>query len=77
VVLPTEDRDRIECFADQVKLTRAFVRDPDKAVKEIKQLGEPGEEAYWKITELEALCKHKEGTTKKLKEEKGNLEGMI
>jgi hypothetical protein len=77
VVLPTEDRDRIRCFANQVKLTRALVRDLDEAVKEIKQVGEHGEEASEKITELEALCKQKEGVTKKLKEEKAKLEGMI
>jgi hypothetical protein len=55
VVLPTGDRDRIGCFDDQVKLTCAFVRDLDEAVKEIKLLGEHGEEARRKITELEAL----------------------
>jgi hypothetical protein len=27
VVMPTGDRDHIGCFADQVKLTRALVRD--------------------------------------------------
>jgi hypothetical protein len=28
------------CFADQVKLTRALVRNLDKAIKEVKLLGE-------------------------------------
>jgi chromosome segregation ATPase len=60
-----------------VKLTRALVRDLDEVVKEIKQLGEHGEEASQKITELEAPCKQKEDVTKKLKEEKAKLEGMI
>jgi hypothetical protein len=40
-------------------------------------LGEHGEEASQKITELEALCKKKEDAAKKPKEEKANLEGMI
>jgi hypothetical protein len=57
VVLPVGDCDCIGCFADHVKLTRALVRDLDEAIKEIKQLGEDGEEASQKITELEALCK--------------------
>jgi hypothetical protein len=46
-------------------------------MKEIQQLGNHGEEASWKITELEALCKQKKDTTKKLTEEKAKLEGMI
>jgi hypothetical protein len=77
VVLPMEDCDRIGCFADQVKLTRALVWDLDEVIKEIKQLGEHGQEASQKITKLEALCKQKEDAAKKLKEEKANLEGMI
>jgi predicted nuclease with TOPRIM domain len=56
-VLPAGDHDCIGCFADQVKLTRALVHDLDEAVKEVKLLGEHGEEASQKITELEALCK--------------------
>jgi hypothetical protein len=36
MVLPTEDHDRIGCFANQVKLTYALVRDHDEAVKEIQ-----------------------------------------
>jgi hypothetical protein len=35
VVLPVGDRDRIGCFADQVKLTHALVQDLDEAVKEL------------------------------------------
>jgi hypothetical protein len=77
VVLPTEDRDCIRCSADQVKLTRALVWDLDEVIKEIKQLGEHGEEASWRIIELEALCKKKEDAAKRLKEEMANLEGMI
>jgi hypothetical protein len=45
------------CFTDQVKLTRALVRDLDEAVKEVKHLGEHEDESSQKITELEALCK--------------------
>jgi hypothetical protein len=76
VVLPAKDHDRNGCFADQVKLTRALVRDLDEAVEEIKQLSEHGEESSWKIIELEALCKKKEDAAKKLKVEKAKLEGM-
>jgi hypothetical protein len=57
MALPTEGRDRIGCFVDQVKLTSALVRDLDEAIKEVKLLGEHAEEASQKITELEALCK--------------------
>jgi predicted Fe-Mo cluster-binding NifX family protein len=39
VVLPVEGRDHIGCFANQVKLTRALVRDLDEVVKEVKLLG--------------------------------------
>jgi hypothetical protein len=77
VVLPVEGRNRIRCFADQVMLTHALVRDLDEAVKEIQQLDKHGEEARWKITELEALCKQKEDVIKKLMEEKAKLEVMI
>jgi hypothetical protein len=57
VVLPTIDHGRIGCFADQMKLTCALVRDLNEVIKEIKLLGEHEEEASRKITELEALCK--------------------
>jgi hypothetical protein len=56
VILPAGDHDRMGCFIDQVKLTRALVRDLDEVVKEVKLLGEH-EESSQKITELEALCK--------------------
>jgi hypothetical protein len=49
VVLPTGDSDRIGCFADQVKLTRALIQDLDEVVRVVKLLGEHGEEASWKI----------------------------
>jgi hypothetical protein len=39
MVLPAGDHDRIGYFTDQVKLTRALVRDLDEAVKEVKLLG--------------------------------------
>jgi hypothetical protein len=57
VVMPSRDRDRIGCFADQVKLTRALVRALDKAVKEVNLLGEHEEESSQKIIELEVVCK--------------------
>jgi hypothetical protein len=69
-VSPAGDRNRIGCFANQVKLTHALVQDIDEAIKEIKLLGEHGEEASRKIVELEAL-------RKKLREEKAELEEMV
>jgi hypothetical protein len=55
VVLPARDHDRIGCFTNQVKLTRALVWDLDEAVKEVKLLEEHEEESSQKITELEAV----------------------
>jgi hypothetical protein len=52
VELPVGDHDHIGCFTDQVKLTRALVRDLDEVVKEVKLLGENEEESSQKITEL-------------------------
>jgi hypothetical protein len=77
VVLRAEGHDRVGCLPDQVKLTRALTRDLDEAMKEIRQLGNHGEEGSWRIAELEALCKQKEDDAKKLKEEKATLEGMV
>jgi hypothetical protein len=77
VVMPAGDRDHIGCFANQVKLTRALVRDLDEAVKEVNLLGEHGEESSQKITELEALCKRLREDAQRLREEKTTLEGMI
>jgi hypothetical protein len=57
VVMPAGDRDHIGCFADQVKLTQALVRDLNEAIKEVNLLGEHEEESSQKIIELEALCK--------------------
>jgi hypothetical protein len=76
MVLPTGDHDRMGCFTDQVKLTRVLVRDLDKAVKEVKLLGEHEEESRQKITELEALCKKLREDSQRLEEEKATLEGM-
>jgi hypothetical protein len=45
VVMPMGDRGHIGCFVDQVKLTRALVRDLDEVVKEVKLLGEHEEES--------------------------------
>jgi hypothetical protein len=56
VILPAGGRDHMGCFTDQVKLTHALVQNLDEAVKEVKLLGEHGEESSRKITELEALC---------------------
>jgi hypothetical protein len=65
------------CFTDQVKLTRALVQNLDEAVKEVKLLGEHGEESSRKITELEALCQRLRDDTQRLEEEKATLEGMV
>jgi hypothetical protein len=57
VVMPAGDPGHIGYFTDQVKLTRALVRDLDEAVNKVKLLGEHEEESSQKIIELEALCK--------------------
>jgi chromosome segregation ATPase len=77
LMMPTGNHDHIECFTDQVKLTRALVRDLDEAIKEANLLGEHEEESSQKITELEGLCKRLREDAQKLKEEKTTLEGMI
>jgi hypothetical protein len=65
------------CFTNQVKLTRALVRNLDEAVKEVKLLGEHEEESSQKITELEALCKKLREDTQRLEEEKATLDEMV
>jgi vacuolar-type H+-ATPase subunit I/STV1 len=75
--MPVGDRDHIGCFADQVKLTHALVRDLDEPIKEVKLLGEHEGEASQKITKLESLCKRLRKDAQKLKEEKTTLEEMI
>jgi hypothetical protein len=77
MVMPMGDRDHIECFTDQVRLTRALVRDLEEAVKEVNLLGEHEKESSQKIIELEALCKRLREEAQKLREEKTTLEGMI
>jgi hypothetical protein len=61
VVMPAGDRDHIGCFADQVKLTHALVRDLDEIVKEVNLLGEHEEESSQKIIELEAMSEAEGG----------------
>jgi hypothetical protein len=75
--MPAGDHDHIGCFADQVKLTRALVRDLDKAVKEVNLLGEHEEESSQNITELEVICKMLREDAQRLREERTTLEGMI
>jgi predicted nuclease with TOPRIM domain len=75
--MPVGDLDHIGCFADQVKLTRALVRDLDEAVKEVNLLGEHEKESSQKITELEALCKRLREDAQRLREERTTLKGMI
>jgi hypothetical protein len=77
MILPAGGHDHMGCFTDQVKLTRALVRNLDEAIKEVKLLGEHEEESSQKITELEALCKKLREDTKRLEEEKATLEDMV
>jgi hypothetical protein len=77
VVLPARDHDRMRCFTDQMKLTRAMDRDLDEVVKEVKLLEEHEEESSQKIKELQALCKRLREDTQRLEEEKATLEGMV
>jgi hypothetical protein len=75
--MPAGDHDHIECFTDQLKLTRALVWDLDEAIKEVNLLGEPKEESSQKITELEAVCKRLREYAHRLREERTTLKGMI
>jgi hypothetical protein len=77
VILPAGGHDHMGCFTDQVKLTRALVRNLDKVIKEVKLLGEHEEESSQKISELETLCKKLRDDTQRLEEEKATLEGMV
>jgi hypothetical protein len=43
--MPAGDCDHIRCFTDQVKLTRALVRDLDEVIMEVNLLGEQEEES--------------------------------
>jgi hypothetical protein len=65
------------CFTNQVKLTRALVRNLDEAVKEVRLLGEQEEESGRKVTKLEALCKKLRDDSQRLEEEKATLEEMV
>jgi hypothetical protein len=77
IILPAGGHDRMGCFTNQVKLTHAFARNLDEAVKEVKLLGEHEEELSQKITELEALCMKLREDTQRLEEEKATLEEMV
>jgi hypothetical protein len=54
-----------------------LVQNLDEAVKEVKLLGEHGEESSRKITELEALCQRLRDVTQRLEKEKATLEEMV
>jgi hypothetical protein len=58
-------------------LTCALVQNLDKAIKEVKLLGEHEEESSQKITELEALCIKLREDTYRLEEEKATLEEKV
>jgi hypothetical protein len=77
IMMPIGDHDHIRCFTDQVKLTRALVRDLDEAVKEVNLLGEHEEESSQKIIELEAVFKRLREDAQRPREERTTLEGMI
>jgi hypothetical protein len=77
VILRAGGYDRLGCFTDQVKLTRALVRDLDEAIKGVKLLGQHEEESSQKIMELEALCKKLREDIYRLEEEKTTLEGVV
>jgi DNA repair exonuclease SbcCD ATPase subunit len=77
MILSTGGHDHMGCFTDQVKLTRALVRNLDKAIKEVKLLGKHEEESSQKITKLEALCKKLREDTQRLEEDKATLEEMV
>jgi hypothetical protein len=77
IILLAGGHDHMGCFTDQVKLTRALVRNLDEAVKEVKLLGEHEAESSRKITKLEALCKKLRKDTQRMEEEKATLEEMV
>jgi hypothetical protein len=45
MILSAGGHDRMGCFTNQVKLTRALVQNLDEAIKEVKLLGEQEEES--------------------------------
>jgi chromosome segregation ATPase len=55
----------------------SFGRDLDEVIKEVNLLDEHEEESNQKITELEAVCTRLREDTRKLREAKTTLEGMI
>jgi hypothetical protein len=77
VILPAGGHDHMGCFTDHVKLTRVMVQNLDEAIKEVKLLGEHGEESSRKITELGALCQRLRDDTQRLEEVKATLEEMV
>jgi hypothetical protein len=77
VILLVGGHDRMGCFTDQVKLTRALVQNLDEAIKEVKLLREHEEESSQKITKLEAICKKLREDTQRLEEEKATLVEMV
>jgi hypothetical protein len=77
IILPAGGHDHMGSFTDQVKLTRALVRNLDEAIKEVKLLGEHEELSSRKISELETLCKKLRDDTQRLEEEMATLEGMV
>jgi hypothetical protein len=75
--MPAGDRDHIGCYTDQVKLTRALVRDLDEAIKEVNLLGAHEELSSQKITEMEVVCNRLREDAQRPREERTTLEGMI
>jgi hypothetical protein len=77
VVLPARDRDHVGCLPDQVKLTHAWNKELDQAMKGIHQFGDQEAEANRRIIELESLCKKHEGAIENMKKENATLELMV
>jgi hypothetical protein len=71
VVLPAEGRDRIGCFADQVKLTHALVRDLDNAMKRSNGLATLEDHRGWGLTQATYQCRWEAN------EGEAKLEGII
>jgi hypothetical protein len=77
VVLPARDHSHVGCLPDQVKLTHAWNKELNQAMKGIHQFGDQEAEANRRIIELESLCKKHEGAIENMKKENATLELMV
>jgi hypothetical protein len=69
VVMPAGDHEHIGCFADQVKLTHALVRDLDEAV--CKRLREDAQKMKEEKTTLEGMIQSRDELIMEMAEEYG------